>query len=107
MRALSLLLVMALVALGCAGPASKEHSKGQRETLAQLGISPDELAEIGQLAVADGRLVVVGMMKKEEGVIEVYLGDSVESHDGPLVRVHKINGEWLRIEDGRNAIWQK
>lgn len=107
MRALSLLTVIALVVSGCTSPASKEDLKWRRETAVQLGITRDEVAEIAQLAVANGKLVVVGMMKKDGEVIEIYLGTSAESGSGPLVRVHKVAGKWLMIEDGQIAIWLK
>ena len=47
------------------------------------------------------------MMKKEGGVIEVYLGESSAAGNGPLARFGKVDGKWVRIDQGEIGIWQE
>ena len=105
MRLLPLLVSIMLAVSGCASSTAYSYAKWRKGTAQELGVSPKEIDELAQLAIAGGKQVVIGMMKKADGVIEVYLGDHSGAGNGPIIEFSKVDGRWLKLDKGEIGIW--
>jgi hypothetical protein len=107
MRALISVLLVALLTFGCAHTGQRSQASWERATAAELGITRKEVAEIARNAVGNRRLVVMFMKKADDGIVDVYLAETLNDGSGTVARFRKVADKWVELDTNEIIKWME